>query len=125
MKFSIDKHEQYVVLALDELEFTSDITKDLDSELISLSAEGFRNIVVDLSTVKKCSDSQDLTSLMVGHKVCKAANGIFIVCGVSSQMEEIVKMSKLRQTITFVNKLEEATDLIFMEEIEKELRGEV
>jgi hypothetical protein len=32
-------------------------------------------------------------------------------------------MSNLHQSITFVNKLDEATDLIFMEEIEKELRG--
>ena len=125
MKFSVDKHEKYVVLKLAEPKFTNDNTPAIKSEFILLNAEGFRNIVFDLSEVKECTDSQDLSALLVGDRLCRAANGIFIVCGVNKQIASIIQMSNLHQTVTFVNKLEEATDLIFMEEIEKELRGEV
>lgn len=125
MKFSVDKHEKYVVLKLAEPKFTNDNTPAIKSEFILLNAEGFRNIVFDLSAVKECTDSQDLSALLVGDRLCKAANGIFIVCGVNKQIASIIQMSNLHQTVTFVNKLDEATDLIFMEEIEKELRGEV
>ncbi len=125
MKFSTDKHEKYVVLKLDEPHFTNDNTPALKSEFILLNAEGYRNIVVDLSAVKDCNDSQDLSCLLVGDRLCKSAGGVFIVSGVSAAIASIVKISNLHQSVTFVNKLDEATDLIFMEEIEKELRGSV
>ena len=125
MKFSTDKHEKYVVLKLDEPKFTNDNTPALKSEFILLNTEGYRNIVLDLSKVKECNDSQDLSCLLVGDRLCKSAGGIFVVTGAGEAIARIVKMSNLHQSVTFVNKLEEATDLIFMEEIEKELRGSV
>ena len=125
MKFSTDKHEKYVVLKLDEARFTNDNTPALKSEFILLNTEGYRNIVLDLSEVKECNDSQDLSSLLVGDRLCKSAGGIFVVCCVTNAIASIIKMSNLHQSVTFVNKLDEATDLIFMEEIEKELRGSV
>ncbi|RZK58096.1 MAG: anti-sigma factor antagonist [Pedobacter sp.] len=125
MKFSTDKHEKYVVLKLDEPRFTNDNTPALKSEFILLNTEGYRNIVLDLSEVEECNDSQDLSCLLVGDRLCKSAGGIFVVCCVNNAIANIVKMSNLHQSVTFVNKLDEATDLIFMEEIEKELRGGV
>lgn len=125
MKFSTDKHEKYVVLKLDEPKFTNDNTPALKSEFILLNTEGYRNIILDLSRVKECIDSQDLSSLLVGDRLCKSAGGVFVVCGVNENIANIIKMSNLHQSVTFVNKLDEATDLIFMEEIEKELRGSV
>jgi len=125
MKFSTDKHEKYVVLKLDEPKFTNDNTPALKSEFILLNTEGYRNIVLDLSKVKECNDSQDLSCLLVGDRLCKSAGGIFVVTGAGLAIANIVKMSNLHQSVTFVNKLDEATDLIFMEEIEKELRGSV
>lgn len=125
MKFSTDKHEKYVVIKLDEPKFTNDNTPALKSEFILLNAEGYRNIIIDLSVVEDCQDSQDLSCLLVGDRLCKSADGLFVVVGVSNNIAKIVKMSNLHQSITFVNKLDEATDLIFMEEIEKEFRGSV
>ncbi|RYF98838.1 MAG: anti-sigma factor antagonist [Chitinophagaceae bacterium] len=125
MKFSTDKHEKYVVLKLDEAKFTNDNTPALKSEFVLLNTEGYRNIVLDLSKVKECNDSQDLSCLLVGDRLCKSADGLFIVTGAGEAVANIVKISNLHQSVTFVNKLEEATDLIFMEEIEKEFRGSV
>ena len=125
MKFSIDKHEKYVVLGLDEVKFTNENTPKLKSEFILLNAEGFRNIVLDLSSIKQCDHSQDLSSLLVGDRLCKKANGLFIVTGVNDAVAKILEMSNLDQSLTIVSKLDEATDLIFMDEIEKELLGGV
>ncbi len=125
MKFSTDKHEKYVVIKLDENKFTNDNTPALKAEFILLNTEGFRNIVLDLSEVNECNDSQDLSCLLVGDRLCKSADGVFVVCGVNEDLAQVIKMSNIHQSVTFVNKLDEATDLIFMEEIEKELRGSV
>lgn len=123
MKFSVDKHEKYVVLKLEEPKFTNDNAPALKSEFVLLNTEGYRNIVLDLSAIKECDDAQDLSSLLVGDRLCKTAGGIFVVCGVNKVIEPIVQMSNIHQSVTFVKKLDEATDLIFMEEIEKELLG--
>ncbi|AOM80416.1 STAS domain-containing protein [Pedobacter steynii] len=125
MKFSVDKHEKYVVLKLRETKFTNDNAPKLKSEFILLNAEGYHNIVLDLSAIKECNDSQDLSSLLVGDRLCKKANGLFILTGVNGVVAKILEMSNLDQSLTIVSKLDEATDLIFMEEIEKELLGSV
>ena len=125
MKFSVDKHEKYVVLKLNESKLTNDNTPKLKSEFILLNTEGYCNIVVDLSSVKQCDDSQDLSSLLFGDRLCKKANGLFIVTGINDVLGKILEMSNLDQSLTIVAKVDEATDLIFMEEIEKELLGGV
>lgn len=125
MKFSVDKHEKYVVLKLNESKLTNDNTPKLKSEFILLNTEGYCNIVLDLSSVKQCDDSQDLSSLLFGDRLCKKANGLFIVTGVNATVAKILEISNLDQSLTIVSKVDEATDLIFMEEIEKELLGSV
>ncbi|SEB15503.1 STAS domain-containing protein [Pedobacter hartonius] len=123
MKFSVDKHEKYVVLRLDEPRLTADNTPRLKSEFILLNAEGYCNIVLDLSVVSACDDSQDLSCLLVGDRLCKKAKGLFIVTGITKCISQLLEMSSIDQSLNIVSQLEEAEDLIFMEEIEKELLG--
>ncbi len=123
MKFSLEKHEKYVVITLNESSFSNEIAPKLKTEFILLNAEGFCNIVLDLSAVLACSDSQDLSSLLVGDRICKKANGLFVVTGLSKEVANILEISGLHQSLNIVSKLEEAIDLIFMGEIEKELLG--
>ena len=124
MKFSVDKHEKYVTLKLKEPKFTNDNAPGLKSELYLLNAEGFKNIIVDLSHIKECNDAQDLSSLLVGDRLCKSAGGLFIVTGINDEIAPIIELSNIFQSVTFVNTLEEATDFIFMDELEKEFRGD-
>ena len=123
MKFSVDKHEKYVAIRLDETRLTTDNAPRLKSEFILLNAEGYCNIVLDLSMVSACDDSQDLSCLLVGDRICKKANGLFIVTGVTKCISQLLEMSSIDQSLNIVGQLEEAEDLIFMEEIEKELLG--
>lgn len=123
MKFSIDKHEKYVVITLNENSFSNEITPQLKSEFILLNTEGFCNIILDLSQVVRCDDSQDLSSLLFADRLCKKANGMFVVTGVQPEIQNILELSDLTQSLNLVAKLQEAVDLIFMGEIEKEMLG--
>jgi len=123
MKFSVDKHDKYVVIRLDEMKLTAENTPKLKSEFILLNAEGYCNIVLDLSVVTDCDDSQDLSSLLVGDRICKKSKGLFIVTGLNKCITQLVEMSSIDQSLNIVGNLDEAEDLIFMEEIEKELLG--
>ncbi len=123
MKFTIDKHEKYVLIKLNESKLNSLISPQLKSELILINTEGLRNIVLDLSAVKY-SDSSGLSSLLVGHRLCKNADGSFIITGVNDNITRLVTISQLENVLTIVPTTEEAIDLIFMEEIERELKKE-
>ncbi|WP_207533407.1 STAS domain-containing protein [Desertivirga arenae] len=123
MKFTVDKHEKYVLIKLNEAKLNSLISPQLKSELILINTEGIRNIVLDLSGVKY-SDSSGLSSLLVGHRLCKNADGSFIITGVNENIDRLITISQLESVLTIVPTVEEAIDLIFMEEIERELKKE-
>ncbi len=124
MKFSVDKHDKYVIIKLNEPKLNSIVSPMLKSELILFNTEGQRNIVLDLSNVKYV-DSSGLSSLLVGHRLCKSAEGVFILTGLNEAVTKLITISQLETIITIVAKSEEAIDLIFMEEIEKELKKEL
>ncbi len=123
MKFTIDKHEKYVLIKLNESKLNSLMAPHLKSELILMNTEGQRNIILDLSAVKY-SDSSGLSSLLVGHRLCKNSGGSFIITGINEIISKLVVISQLENVLTIVPKVDEAVDLIFMEEIEKELKKE-
>ena len=123
MKFTVDKHEKYILLKLNESKLNSLITPQLKSELILTNTEGQRNIILDLSQVK-FADSSGLSSLLVGHRLCKNASGSFILTGLNDAVSRLITISQLESVLTIVSTAEEAIDLIFMEEIEKELKKE-
>ena len=123
MKFTVDKHEKYILLKLNESKLNSLITPQLKSELILINTEGQRNIILDLSQVK-FADSSGLSSLLVGHRLCKNAAGSFILTGLNSAVARLITISQLDSVLSVVPSSEEAIDLIFMEEIEKELKKE-
>ncbi|MXV15486.1 STAS domain-containing protein [Hufsiella ginkgonis] len=123
MKFTLDKHEKYVLIKLNEPKLNTLITPQLKSELILINAEGQRNIILDLSSVKY-SDSSGLSSLLVGHRLCNNADGSFIITGINDNITRLVNISQLENVLNIVPTVEEGIDLIFMEEIEKDLKKE-
>ncbi len=123
MALIVDKHEKYVVVKLNEETFTNNNAPLLKSEFILLNSQGYRNIIMDLSMVRICEDSQDLSCLLVGDRLCKKLGGVFLITGINEELESIIEISGLDESLNFVAKLREAEDLIFMEEVEKDLLG--
>jgi anti-sigma B factor antagonist len=121
MKFTVDKHEKYVLIKLNENKLNSLISPKLKSELILSNTEGQRNIILDLSNVKH-SDSSGLSGLLVGHRMCKKSDGIFILTGINENISKLITISQLDKILNIVGSVDEGIDLIFMEEIEKELK---
>lgn len=124
MKFTVDKHEKYVLIKLNENKLNSLISPQLKSELILNNSEGQRNIILDLSNVKY-SDSSGLSSLLVGHRICKNSDGTFILTKINENIARLISISQLDNILNIVGTVDEAIDLIFMEEIEKELKREL
>src|ERR1700733_9250363 len=123
MKFTVDKHEKYVLLKLSESKLNSLVTPQLKSELILINTEGQRNIIMDLSQIK-FADSSGLSSLLVGHRLCKNAAGVFILSGLNDAVSRLIAISQLDSVLSIVPTTEEAIGLVVVEEVEKQLKKE-
>jgi anti-sigma B factor antagonist len=122
MKYTIDKQEKYSLLRLHEEKLDSSVAPGLKSELITLHAEGVRNIVLDLAEVKY-TDSSGLSALLVGNRIVQEEGGIFILTTLSDHTMKLIKISQLDSVLNILPKVEEAIDAVFMHEIEKDLKN--
>lgn len=121
MKYTIDKQEKYSLLRLHEEKLDSSVAPSLKSELITLHAEGVRNIILDLSEVKY-TDSSGLSALLVGNRIVQEEGGIFVLACLSDHTTKLIKISQLDSVLNILPKVEEAIDAVFMHEIEKDLK---
>lgn len=121
MKYTIDKQEKYTLLRLHEEKMDSSIAPSLKSELVTLHAEGARNIILDLSEVKY-TDSSGLSALLVGNRIFQEEGGIFVLACLSDHTMKLIRISQLDSVLNILPSVEESIDTVFMHEIEKDMK---
>jgi len=121
MKYTIDKQEKYTLLRLHEEKMDSSIAPSLKSELVTLHAEGARNIILDLSEVKY-TDSSGLSALLVGNRIFQEEGGIFVLACLSDHTMKLIRISQLDSVLNILPSVEESIDAVFMHEIEKDMK---
>lgn len=122
MKYTIDKQEKYSMLRLHEEKLDSSVAPSLKSELITLHAEGVKNIILDLAEVKY-TDSSGLSALLVGNRIVQEDGGIFVLTSLSDHTMKLIKISQLDSVLNILPKVEEGIDAVFMHEIERDLKN--
>ncbi|MEN8250109.1 MAG: STAS domain-containing protein [Bacteroidota bacterium] len=121
MKYTIDKQEPYCVFKLNEPKLDSTLAPTLKTELITLHAEGTKNIILDLSEVNY-TDSSGLSSLLVGNRTFQQDGGIFILAALSEHTMKLIKISQLDGVLNILPTVEEAVDAAMLHNIENELK---
>ncbi len=122
MKYSVDKQERYCLVILHEEKLDTTLAPKLKSELITLHAEGTKNIVLDISEVKYI-DSSGLSSLLVGNRILEEDGGIFVICSPTEHVQKLIKISQLDNVLHILPSRQEAVDAVFMNEIENDMNG--
>src|SRR5690606_13872110 len=101
MKYAVDKKEQYVIFTLQEEKLDSSVSPNLKSELLTVHAEGYRNLIMDMSEVKY-TDSSGLSALLVGNRAFNEAGGIFIISSPQEHVSKLIKISMLDKVLNVV-----------------------
>lgn len=123
MKYSIDKKEKYCLMKLEEEKLNTLNAPKLKSELVLLNAEGQRNLVLDLSNVKFV-DSSGLSAILIGNRLCKNANGTFVLAVLQESVLKLIKISQLDTLLNMMPTVQEGIDFILMEELGRDLKGD-
>lgn len=117
MKYTVDKKEQYVIFTPMEEKLDSALSPKLKSELLTVHAEGYNNLIIDMSHVKY-ADSSGLSALLVGNREFSRNGGIFIIASLQDHVMKLIKISMLDKVFHIVETLEEAAEAIFIHEID-------
>jgi anti-anti-sigma factor len=120
MQFTLDKNDKYVVVKLHEQKLNTLIAAELKSELLLINSQGFSNIVVDLSESMYC-DSSGLSAILVGNRLCKNSNGVFVVTGLNDAVKKLVQISQLDQVLNIKSSNQEAVEFVIASEMEKNI----
>jgi anti-sigma B factor antagonist len=111
MEFKIDKFENHTLIKVLEEKLDTHIAPTLKSELVLVSGNGEKNIILDLSNCRYC-DSSGLSAILVANRLCKNASGTFVLTGLNDAVERLITISQLDTVLNISNSLEEAVALI-------------
>ena len=111
MEFKIEKLENYTLIQVQEEKLDTHIAPTLKSELVLISGNGEKNIILDLSKCRYC-DSSGLSAILVANRLCKNANGSFVLTGLNDAVERLITISQLDTVLNITNSINDAVGLI-------------
>ena len=118
MQFEVEKRENYTLVRVLTEKLDANNSTDLKSQLVFISGQGEKNIVLDLSLCKYC-DSSGLRAVLVANRLCEEAIGAFIISGLQPDVENIFRISMLHTVLLITTTVEEAEDLLKKKEMLK------
>jgi len=120
MNFEKESQENYTVIKTKVEKLDTSNAPELKGELVFLNKQGVNNIILDLTETRYC-DSSGLSAILVANRLCKGANGSFILSGIQEPVMKLITISQLHTVLNIVPTYKEAVDFLFMEQIERDV----
>ena len=125
MEYNLRKEEKFCIFMPMEKNLNRSISADLKAEFVFLQNEGVKNLLIDLSKVEFI-DSDGLSSLLMARRNFSEQRGTFVIMGeLQPSVQTMFKISKLSEVMNIITSEEEAIEFVFMEELEREIIGDI
>jgi anti-anti-sigma factor len=118
MEFNIEKKDNHTLIQVLVEKLDTHIAPTLKSELVLVSGNGEKNIILDLSSCRYC-DSSGLSAILVANRLCKNASGTFVLTGLTEAVERLITISQLDTVLNITETVADGEKLINEEEKEK------
>ncbi len=109
MSFQIDRTEKYTIIKLLAEKLDSNLAPSLKSELVVISADGAKNIIIDLTDTRYC-DSSGLSAILVANRLCKNNHGLFVLAGLQEPVKKLISISQLDTILNITSTVIEAKE---------------
>lgn len=110
MSFQTHKDGKFSIIQADINMLDGSVAPDLKAIFLQLTNEGYNKIILDLNSVKYC-DSSGLSSILIGHRLCRDTDGLFILCGMQSAVSKIIQIAQLDKVFSITENVEAAKKL--------------
>jgi len=111
MNFIVRKETGFSSIKVVRERLDSFVSPELKAEIVMLVGNKVHNIILDLSDCLYC-DSSGLSAILVGNRLCEDAEGAFIICNLSENVEKMIKLAMLDSILLIARNLEEAEKLL-------------
>jgi len=111
MDFKVEQQPNYTLIRVLHEKLDTHVAPSLKSELVLISGNGEKNIVLDLGKCRYC-DSSGLSSILVANRLCKNAGGMFVLTGLNDAVERLITISQLDTVLNITMNVEEAVAMI-------------
>ena len=111
MDFETLKISDYTLIKVLDDRLDTNNAPDLKSELVAISSNGEKNIILDVSNCEYC-DSSGLSAILVANRLCEDAIGTFILSGLQPDVEQIIRISMLHTVLLITRTVDEAAHLL-------------
>jgi anti-sigma B factor antagonist len=118
MNFNIEKFDKYTLIRVTTEKLDNTVSPLLKSQLVVLNSEGVKNIIIDLKDSRYC-DSSGLSAILVANRLCKNADGVFVLTRIQEPIAKLISISQLDSILNITETLEEAVDLLTLAAVEK------
>lgn len=123
MNFEIEQQENYTIINSRVEKLDTNVAPELKSHLVHLNGQGVKNMIINLNDSNYC-DSSGLSAILVASRLCKGANGTFVLTNLQPMVEKLVNISQLHTVLNIIPTQAEAVDFIMMEEVERDLNDD-
>lgn len=107
MEFKVEKQDNYTLITVLKDKLDTHLAPNIKSELVLISGNGEKNMILDLSQVKYC-DSSGLSAILVANRLCKNSGGTFVLTGLNPAVERLITISQLDTVLNITKDLPEA-----------------
>jgi len=122
MIFKIDTKEKFTVITPMSETLSDNLTAELIQTAINYLQKDIRNVVLNFRQVQSI-DEDAATRLVKLEQTFYENNASFVICEIQPLVEEQLKKFNLLDSINVTPTESEASDIVQMEEIERELTG--
>lgn len=120
MKFEVIHKDKVAVIATKVEKLDAIHAPELKSEIVMQNKDGVKNLIIDLTDTRYI-DSSGLSALLVANRLCRDANGSFVLCGLQDNVKKLISISQLESVLKITPTQNEAVDLVYMEEVERDI----
>jgi anti-sigma B factor antagonist len=111
MVLQIEKQKNCSIVKINSEKLDSLIAPELKAELVNITSEGARNIIIDMSETRYC-DSSGLSAILVGNRLCKGMGGKLVITGIMEPVKKLILISQLDSILNTAHSVEEGLSLI-------------
>jgi anti-anti-sigma factor len=120
MKFEIENKDKVVIVKTKVEKLDAIHAPELKSEMVMMNKNGTKNMILDMSETRYC-DSSGLSAVLVANRLCRENKGTFVLCGLQDSVEKLINISQLNSVLKITPTVNEAIDLVYMDEVERDL----
>jgi len=111
VNFEVHQNACFSYIKVNKERLDSTISPELKAQLVMLSSQGERNIILDLESCRYC-DSSVLTGILVGNRLCDESNGMFVICNLSPGVDKLIRIAMLDSILLIATDYRESRELL-------------